>query len=77
MSKTLTVNDINVKLKGSIDAVESFENHIELIDYKTVRSGYCAEGVPANIDIVKSLQGSISRRIAMTSSKRRKLKETD
>lgn len=45
----------------------------KLIEYKTVRSGYCAEGVPANIDIVKSLQGSIARRIAMTSSKRREL----
>ncbi|MFT6900289.1 MAG: uncharacterized sporulation protein YeaH/YhbH (DUF444 family) [Colwellia sp.] len=45
-----------------------------LIDYKTVRSGYCAEGVPSNIDIVKSLQGSIARRIAMTSTKRKKLK---
>lgn len=47
----------------------------KLIDYKTVRAGYCAEGVPSNIDIVKSLQGSIARRIAMTSDKRRKLKE--
>ena len=46
----------------------------KLVDYKTVRSGYCAEGNPANIDIVKSLQGSIARRIAMTSSKRKKLK---
>ncbi len=47
----------------------------KLIEYKTVRSGFCAEGVPANIDIVKSLQGSIARRIAMTSSKRKCLKE--
>ena len=47
----------------------------KLIEYKTVRSGFCAEGVPSNIDIVKSLQGSIARRIAMTSSKRRQLKE--
>lgn len=46
----------------------------KLVDYKTVRSGYCTQGVPANIDIVKSLQGSIARRIAMTSSKRRHLK---
>ncbi|TMM42625.1 YeaH/YhbH family protein [Colwellia ponticola] len=46
----------------------------KLIQYKTVRSGFCAEGVPANIDIVKSLQGSIARRIAMTSSKRKHLK---
>jgi uncharacterized protein len=45
----------------------------KLIDYKTVRSGYCAEGVPSNIDIVKSLQGSIARRVAMTSSKRKSL----
>lgn len=46
----------------------------KLIEYKTVRSGFCAEGVPSNIDIVKSLQGSIARRIAMTSSKRKQLK---
>ncbi|GAA0816153.1 YeaH/YhbH family protein [Colwellia asteriadis] len=46
----------------------------KLIEYKTVRSGYCAEGVPSNIDIVKSLQGSIARRIAMTASKRKELK---
>ena len=46
----------------------------KLIEYKTVRSGYSAEGVASNIDIVKSLQGSIARRIAMTASKRKKLK---
>lgn len=45
-----------------------------IIDYKTVRSGYCAEGAASNIDIVKSLQGSIARRIAMTADKRRQLK---
>ncbi|MDG1752606.1 MAG: YeaH/YhbH family protein [Thalassotalea sp.] len=54
------------------------ENQLDkMIDYKTVRSGYCAEGVPSNIDIVKSLQGSIARRIAMTSSKRKSLKELE
>tara|TARA_R110000737_G_scaffold47607_7_gene67650 strand:+ start:2862 stop:4160 length:1299 start_codon:yes stop_codon:yes gene_type:complete len=46
----------------------------KVIDYKTVRSGYCAQGVASNIDIVKSLQGSIARRIAMTAEKRRQLK---
>jgi uncharacterized sporulation protein YeaH/YhbH (DUF444 family) len=46
----------------------------KVINYKTVRSGYCAEGAASNIDIVKSLQGSIARRIAMTANKRRKLK---
>ena len=54
------------------------ENQLDkMIDYKTVRSGYCAEGVPSNIDTVKSLQGSIARRIAMTSSKRKSLKELE
>ncbi len=47
----------------------------KLIDYKIVRTGYCADGVPANIDIVKSLQGSIARRIATTASKRRELRK--
>ncbi len=50
----------------------------KLIQYKTTRAGYCAEGNPSNIDIVKSLQGSIARRIAMTASnKRRQLKELE
>ncbi len=46
----------------------------KLVEYKTVRSGFCAEGVASNIDIVKSLQGSIARKIAMTSGKRKNLK---
>ena len=46
----------------------------ELVEYKSVRSGFCTAGVPANIDIVKSLQGSIARRIAMTSTKRKELR---
>jgi uncharacterized sporulation protein YeaH/YhbH (DUF444 family) len=49
----------------------------KLIEYKTVRSGFCAEGVASNIDIVKSLQGSIARRVAMTSSKRKQLKKLE
>lgn len=47
----------------------------KLIEYKTVRSGFCSEGTASNIDIVKSLQGSIARRITMTSSKRKQLKK--
>ncbi|OUS26395.1 hypothetical protein A9Q98_10770 [Thalassotalea sp. 42_200_T64] len=49
----------------------------KLIDYKTVRAGYCNDGAIANIDIVKSLQGSIARRLAMTSSKRKELKHCE
>ncbi|WOH37091.1 YeaH/YhbH family protein [Thalassotalea fonticola] len=47
----------------------------KLIDYKTVRSGYSNEGAIANVDIVKSLQGSIARRMAMTSEKRKQLND--
>ncbi|WP_199611325.1 YeaH/YhbH family protein [Flocculibacter collagenilyticus] len=47
----------------------------KLIQYKNVRAGYCAEGVPTNIDIVKSLEGSLARRIAMTAGKKRRVNE--
>ncbi len=49
----------------------------KLVQYETVRAGYCTDGVPTNIDIVRSLQGSVSRKIAMTSGKRRRLKEAE
>lgn len=49
----------------------------KLIQYKTVRAGYRSEGVPSNIDIVRSLQGSLARRVAMTASKRRRLHELE
>ncbi|MEW6999670.1 YeaH/YhbH family protein [Colwelliaceae bacterium BS250] len=45
----------------------------KLIAHKTVRSGYCNEGSVANMDIIKSMQNAIGRRIAMTSSKRKEL----
>ena len=49
----------------------------KLVQYKTVRAGYRSEGVPSNIDIVRSLQGSLARRVAMTASKRRALHELE
>lgn len=49
----------------------------KLVQYKTVRAGYRSEGVPSNIDIVRSLQGSLARRVAMTSGKRRALHELE
>lgn len=49
----------------------------KLVKHQTFRAGYCAEGVPTNIDIVKSLQGSLSRRIALSAGKKRKLKELE
>lgn len=49
----------------------------KLVQYKTVRAGYRAEGIPANIDIVRSLRGSLARRIAMSALKKQQLKEAE
>ncbi|MDF2179353.1 YeaH/YhbH family protein [Aliiglaciecola sp. CAU 1673] len=47
----------------------------KLVEYKTYRSGFKSDGVPSNLDIVRSLRGSMARRIALTGDKRAKLKE--
>ncbi|MBV2128107.1 YeaH/YhbH family protein [Arsukibacterium indicum] len=49
----------------------------KLVQYKTVRAGYRAEGVPSNIDIVRSLRGSLARRVAMTAGKKASLAELE
>ncbi|MFM2484020.1 YeaH/YhbH family protein [Celerinatantimonas yamalensis] len=46
-----------------------------MVDFRTVRAGFTNEGVPANINIVRSLQNSLLRRTAMTASKKRQLRE--
>lgn len=48
-----------------------------IVEVKTRRAGYTANGVPANIAIVKSLQNSLARRTALTGGKKRKLKELE
>ena len=35
-------------------------------EYKSVRAGYTSDGVPSNIDIVRSLKGAMARRIALS-----------
>ncbi|MBU2881163.1 YeaH/YhbH family protein [Psychrosphaera sp. B3R10] len=45
------------------------------VEFETVRSGYKSEGIPSSIDIVRSLRGAQGRRIALTASKKKKLKE--
>jgi hypothetical protein len=42
----------------------------KLVQYKSVRAGYRSEGVPSTIDIVRSLRGSLARRVAMTAGKK-------
>ena len=57
-------NLVKRQLKGS----ESF---------KTVRAGITNEGSPGRINIVRSLRAANARRIALTTGKRRKLKELE
>ena len=42
---------------------------------KTVRAGYTSDGVPTNINVVRSLRSALSRRIALGSEPRRQMKE--
>ncbi|MEQ9884401.1 YeaH/YhbH family protein [Pectobacterium brasiliense] len=51
--------------------------HRQMTEYKTHRAGYTANGVPANISVVRSLQNSLARRMAMTAGKRRTLHELE
>ncbi|GGQ12651.1 YeaH/YhbH family protein [Shewanella litoralis] len=46
----------------------------KLVEYQTYRAGFTNDGVPANINIVRSLRSSLARRIAMSASKKRALK---
>lgn len=47
----------------------------KLMEYQIYRAGYTNDGVPANINIVRSLRSSLARRIAMTSGKKKQLKQ--
>ncbi|HHM06289.1 MAG TPA: YeaH/YhbH family protein [Gammaproteobacteria bacterium] len=49
----------------------------KLVKYKKVRAGYTTDGVPANIDVVRSLKGALSRRIALQSPHKSRLREAE
>ncbi|MCC3720506.1 YeaH/YhbH family protein [Rouxiella badensis] len=49
----------------------------QLTEYKTHRSGFTSNGVPANISVVRSLQNSLARRTAMSAGKKRTLRELE
>ncbi len=54
------------------------KNQVQKItEWETHRAGYQTAGVPSNIDIVRSLQQSLARRIAMTAGKKRLLSELE
>ncbi|MCW8880290.1 MAG: YeaH/YhbH family protein [Kangiellaceae bacterium] len=46
----------------------------KLVNFKPIRSGFNTDGTPSNIDIVRSLKGSLARRIASQSPLKRELK---
>ncbi len=49
----------------------------QTVQYETYRAGYQTDGVPSNLDIVRSLKGSVARRIALTAGDKRKLAELE
>ncbi|GAA5213056.1 YeaH/YhbH family protein [Corallincola platygyrae] len=49
----------------------------KLTEFKTYRAGYTTDGVPTNINIVRSLRQSLARRTAMNSGKKRKARELE
>lgn len=49
----------------------------KLVEYQTYRAGFTNDGVPANINIVRSLRNSLGRRTAMSASKKRQLHELE
>ena len=45
----------------------------KLVEYQTYRAGFTNDGVPANINILRSLRSSLARRIAMSGGKKKAL----
>ena len=49
----------------------------KMTDHKSVRAGHTPNGIPSNIDVVRSLKGSLARRIALSAPYREALKEVN
>ena len=49
----------------------------QIVQYETYRAGYQTDGVPSNLDIVRSLKGSVARRIALTAGDKRRLAQLE
>lgn len=49
----------------------------KVIEYKSIRAGYTTAGVPANINVVRSLRGALARRIALRTPNRKKVEELE
>ena len=47
------------------------------MEYKTFRAGFTNNGIPSNINVVRSLEKSLARRIALQSGKKRRVHELE
>lgn len=48
-----------------------------LTDFKSVRAGYTSDGVPTNINVIRSLRGALARRIALRGPHMKRLREVN
>jgi len=48
-----------------------------IVEFKTVRAGFTNDGIPSNINIIRSLRGALGRRLAMGGPLRNQLKEAE
>ena len=49
----------------------------QIMEHHSARAGYAQDGVPANIALVRSLQGALARRIALQGPARRELRDAE
>lgn len=49
----------------------------KIIEYKKKRAGYSSDGIPTNINVVRSLKGAIGRRMAMGGPLKRQIDELE
>jgi uncharacterized protein len=49
----------------------------KLVDFKSVRAGHTSDGVPTNINVVRSLRGALARRIALRGPHMKRLREVN
>ena len=48
-----------------------------IVEFKSVRAGFSNDGIPSNINIIRSLRGALGRRLAMGGPLRKQLEEAE
>lgn len=49
----------------------------KMVDFNSVRAGHTSEGVPTNINVIRSLRGALARRIALRGPHMKRLREVN